>query len=358
MKKRITTGTGEATIGMDLGDKFHAVHELDAEGNTVFHGRISATRQALERTFKDREPVTVAMECGTHSPWTSRLLEEWGHRVLVANPRKLRAIYENPVKDDDRDAEMLARLARVDPELLYPIRHRGRRAQAHRAILKSRDALVKTRTILINQARGIVKGVGERLPRCSAPSFAKKAKDYVPEDLRDALGPVLKTIEELTEKIKHMEKKLTKIRNDEYPEARYLESANGVGPLTAMAFVLTLEDPGRFARSRDVPVYLGLLPRRDQSGETDKQLPITKAGDRYLRRLLVSCAQYILGPFGTDSALRRWGLAMCARGGKNAKKRAVVAVARKLAVILHCLWKRKEYFEPFHESSKGSRQAA
>lgn len=358
MKKHSTAASGGSTVGMDLGDKFHAVYEIDKDGEMVFQGRISATKRALEKTFKDREPLTVAMETGTHSPWTSRALERWGHRVLVGNARKLRAIYTSPNKSDERDAEMLARLARADPKLLSPIRHRGRRAQTHRALLKSRDALVKVRTALINHARGVVKSVGERLPACSAPAFHKKAKDCVPEDLRDGLGPILQTVEELTAKIKIMDRKMADLCANEYPETEYMRSANGVGPVTALAFAVTIEDPDRFRKSRDVPVYLGLLPRRDQSGQSDKQLAITKAGDRYLRRLLVSCAQYILGNFGPDSDLRRWGLAICERGGKNAKKRAVVAVARKLAVILHCLWKRKEFYEPFRESSRRASAAA
>ena len=358
MKKYSTAPVKGSTVGMDLGDKFHTVCEIDEDGEIVFKGRISTTQRALERTFKDREPLTVAMETGTHSPWMSRALESWGHRVLVGNARKLRAIYASTQKTDDRDAEMLARLARADPKLLSPIRHRGRRTQTHRALLKSRDALVKARSALINHARGVVKSVGERLPQCSAPVFHKKAKDHVPEDLHAALGPILQTIEELSDKIKTMDRQLAKLCSSEYPETDYLQSVVGVGPISALAFVVTIEEPERFANSRDVPAFIGLLPRRNQSGESDKQLGISKAGDRYLRRLLVQCAQYILGNFGPDSDLRRWGLAICERGGKNAKKRAVVAVARKLSVILHCLWKRKEYYEPFHNSSRQERAAA
>ncbi len=331
MKKHSTAAREGSTVGMDLGDKFHAVCEIDEDGEIVFKGRISTTQRALE---------------------------SWGHQVLVGNARKLRAIYTSTQKGDDRDAEMLARLARADPKLLSPIRHRGRRTQTHRALLKSRDALVKARSALINHARGVVKSVGERLPKCSAPYFHKKVKDHVPEDLHAALGPILQTIEELTAKIRNMERQLAKLCSSEYPETDYLQSVGGVGPVSALAYIVTIEEPERFANSRDVPAFLGLLPRRNQSGESDKQLGISKAGDRYLRRLLVQCAQYILGNFGPDSDLRRWGLAICERGGKNAKKRAVVAVARKLSVILHCLWKRKERYEPFYASARQERAAA
>ena len=116
--------------------------------------------------------------------------------------------------------------------------------------------------------------------------------------------------------------------------------------MTALAYLLTLEEPGRFEQSRSVGAYVGLTPRRDQSGQTDKQLRITQCGDGYLRQLLVTSSHYILGPFGPDSDLRRYGLRIAERGGKNAKKRAVVAVARKLAVLLHHLWKTGVDYEP------------
>ena len=297
------------TIGVDLGDKFHSFCMLDEDGEVVQEGRMASTAGALEKMFASRPTVLVALEAGTHSPWVSRLLESWGHKVLVGNARKLRLIYADTGKNDDRDAEMLARIARFDPRLLWPIHHRGLRAQSHLAVLKGRDALVKSRTMLINHARGIVKSVGGRLPSSSADSFCKKAYGAVPEMLQDALDPIFRTIAELTQKIKGMDKKIAELCQEEYPETERLQEVKGVGPVTSLAFVLTLEEPDRFAKSRAVPVYLGLTPRRDQSGEVDKQLRITKAGDEYLRRLLISCAHYILGAFGEDSDLRRWGLA-------------------------------------------------
>jgi transposase len=137
---------------------------------------------------------------------------------------------------------------------------------------------------------------------------------------------------------------------EHYPETHHLRQVSGVGPITALAYVLTLDDPDRFRKSREVAPALGLVPKRDQSGDRDPQLRITKTGDSYLRRLLVGSAQYILGPFGPDCDLRRWGLKLAQRGGKNAKKRAVVAVARKLAVLLHHLWVTGEVYDPFYHS--------
>ncbi len=346
------TATGAVTIGMDLGDKFHVLRELDAAGRVVGEGRIAATRRALEREFSRRSPVTVAIEAGTHSPWVSRALEGWGHTVIVGNPRKVRAITSSTTKCDDRDAEMLARLARADRALLSPIRHRSEAAQADRAVLKSRDILVRSRTMMILHCRGVAKSFGAPLASYSAESFAVKARQEIPAVLAPALTPVLDSIEDLTRRIRKIDEEIEQACQEKYPETEPLRTIRGVGALTALAYVLTLEEEERFAKSRAVGAYLGLVPRRDQSGESDKQLRITKAGDRLMRRLLVSSAHYILGPFGADSDLRRWGLAKCECGGKNAKKRAVVGVARKLAVLLHRLWRSGEAYDPFHDSRR------
>jgi len=249
-------------------------------------------------------------------------LEECGHEVLVANSRKLRLIYANKRKTDEVDAENLARLARVDPKLLYPLKHRGEESQAHMAIIRSRQALVDCRTQLVNHVRGAVKSFGHRLPKCPARSFHKRAKERsIPEALLPALGPILEQIGSLTERIHQYDRKLEEISKESYPETDLLRQVEGIGPLSALAFVLTLEDPHRFERSRSVGAYLGLVPARDQSGDRDPQKRISKEGDEMLRKLLVGSAHYVLGPFGSDSDLRRHGEKIAARGGKNAKKR-------------------------------------
>jgi transposase len=265
-------------------------------------------------------------------------------------------IYSHERKTDERDARMLARLGRFDPELLYPIRHRGRQAQADLAVLKARDHLVKARSQLINHVRGAVKAVGERIPSCSAESFHKKAGQTVPDDLKPALHPLVEAIEDLTDRIKRYDMMIERYCKERYPETERLRGIQGVGPLTSLGFVLTLEDPKRFARSRSVPVYLGLLPRVDQSGDHNPPLRITKAGDKFMRRLLIISAQYILGPFADESALRHWGMKMAARGGKSAKKRAVVAVARKLSVVLHRLWETGDTYTPFPHHRQKTRR--
>lgn len=337
-------------VGLDLGDKFSYITMIDQEGELIEESRLPTTKASFQRKFSTLQPCRVAMEVGTHSRWASQLLKELGHDVLVANARKLRAIYHNPRKGDRADAATLARLARLDPELLSPIHHRSPEAQADLAVLRSRDAIVRCRTLLINHARDIVKASGSRLPSCSADSFARKVAPDIPAPLRPALDPVLETIASLTQQIQSYDQTNEELCRERYPETRLLRAIRGVGPLTSLAFILTLENPDRFHRSREVGPAIGLVPRRDQSGDQDPQLRITKTGDSYLRRLLVGSAQYILGPFGPDCDLRRWGLKLAERGGKNAKKRAVVGVARKLAIVLHHLWKTGEIYDPFYQS--------
>lgn len=339
------------TIGLDLGDKYSVFFCLDEDGEFLEEGRLKTTPQRFQKHFGAMEPARIALETGTHSPWISRALESYGHEVIVANSRELRMIYGSHKKNDKADAETLARVARADPMLLKPIEHRGPEAQRSLAYLRARDAVVRTRTKLINSVRGIVKSVGARVSACSASSFHKKAPESIPDELKGALSPVIELVGKLTSQIYLYDKAIEELSKKKYPETEALRQVTGVGPLTALAFVLILEDPRRFAKSRTVGAYVGLTPRLDDSADRKSQLRISKAGDEFLRRLLVGSAQYILGPFGTDSDLRRHGEAIARRGGKNAKKRAVVAVARKLAVLLHRLWRTGEVYEPLRNAS-------
>ncbi len=340
------------TVGLDMGDKNHSICVLDPEGTVMERAVVANTAAAVRQRFGGLAPCLVALEAGTHSGWVSRVLEELGHEVLVGNPRKLRVIWDSDEKGDARDAEMLARIARFDPQLLYPIRHRKPETQGDLAAIKARDMLVKARTMLIAHARGLVKSTGERLPTCSPECFHLRAGEGMPAELAPALEPLVRSIEELTRRIRHCDRLVEKLSTEKYPETKRLRAIGGVGPVTALSFVLVLEDSGRIENSRSVGPFLGLTPKRDQSGQTDKQLRITKAGNAYLRRLLVQCAQYILGEFGADCDLRRFGLKLAERGGKNAKRRAVVAVARKLAVMMHHLWKAGVDYDPLHKRNR------
>jgi transposase len=339
------------TVGIDLGDKYSHLCLLDTEsGEVIEESRLRTTPETFRRRFSSQRPLRIAIEVGTHSPWVSRLLEECGHDVLVANARKVRLIYGGKRKNDKLDAENLARLARLDPKLLYPLKHRDENSQAHLALIRSREALVGCRTQLVNHVRGAVKSFGGRLPKCPARSFHKKVVEHIPEALWSALGPVLETIGSLTERIQDYDRQLETVCHEHYPETDLLRQVEGVGALTALTFVLTLEDPSRFAKSRTVGAYLGLVPARDQSGDRDPQRRISKEGDEMLRKLLVGNAHYILGPFGSDSDLRRHGEKITRGGGKNAKKRAAVAVARKLSMLLHRLWVTGEVYDPLYNT--------
>ena len=340
--------------GVDIGDRYCHICVLDGAGDVIEETRVRTTPMATERYFASKERMRVALEVGTHSPWLSSLIAELGHEVLVANARKLRMIYENDQKDDRVDAEMLARVARMDPKLLAPIQHRGEDARAMLAVIRSRDILVQARTKLVNHVRGSVKAFGGRMRSCSAGSFGKQASE-IPEELTPALMPVMETIRELTQRVRDYDRRIDQAAKDEVPETEALRQVGGVGALTSLAYVLTLENPGRFKNGRAVGSYFGLCPRRDKSGDADPQLRIAKTGDPYMRRLLVGSAHYILGPFGPDSDLRRWGLKLAERGGKNAKKRAAVAVARKLSVLLFRLWQTGEVYEPLRSSDDDDR---
>lgn len=346
-----TMPTKGCTLGLDLGDKYSFYCLLGSDGEVVQEGRVRTTPDALRTFFSSMDACRVAIEAGTHSPWVSRLVKQAGHEVLVANPRKLRMIYQNENKTDKVDAQYLARIARMDPALLSPLQHRGAAAQADLAMIRSRNALVEARTKLINHVRGSVKSVGGRLEKCSSHVFARKVQNSLPTELRTALEPLLSTIQGLTGQIDQMDREVAKLA-EKYPAAEKLQQVDGVGPLTSVSYVLTLEDPQRFKKSRSVGCYLGLRPRSQESGNSSPQLRITKAGDVYLRKLLVGCAHYILGPFGPDTDLRRWGLKLAQRGGKNAKKRAIVAVARKLAVLLHRLWVSDKPYEPLRNITR------
>lgn len=351
------------TVGLDVSDDYSHLAVVDRSGTVVERSRVATEASVLRREFakvskrgKRLSVIRVVVEAGPHSHWISRLLEEEGYEVIVANPRRLRLIYDNDSKSDEVDAEALGRLGRIDPSLLKPIKHRTLKSQSDLTLIRSREALVKSRTQLVNHVRGVVKSFGVQLTKCSTKSFHHQVANQIPEILRPSLTPVIDMIEELSRKIYGYSRLVEQKAVTEYPVTGRLRQLRGVGALTALAYVLVLEDPNRFRNSRMAGSYIGLRPRRDQSGGKDPELRITKAGDRMLRSLLVGSAQYILGPFGEDSDLRRWGNKLAARGGKNAKKKAVVAVARKLAVVLHHLWLTGEDYNPLRNHHYMERQ--
>jgi transposase len=346
------------TIGLDLGDRWSFYCVLEEAGKIILEQKVPTTTEGMKQTFARMPRSLIALETGTHSPWVSRLLTELGHEVIVAHAQKVELITKSKRKDDRHDARTLARLARIDPELLGPVRHRSAKAQIHLTVIRARAELVSARTALVNAARGLVKSYGQRLPTCGTQQVNRELAAGLSTEMREVLEPLLKEIESLNEPIKEYDERMEKIAKESYPQVARLKQVKGVGTQIALTYVLTLEDPYRFPKSREVGCFLGLRPGRRNSGESEPQKNISKEGDRYLRTMMVQGAHYILGPFGEDSDLRRWGLKLAERGGKNAKKRAVVAVARKLAVLLHRLWVSGEVYEPLRNSNKAMRAAA
>src|ERR1700730_12579706 len=346
------------TIGLDLGDRSSWYCVLDEAGEVLLEQRLGTTRQAMKEAFGGMPRSRIALETGMHSPWVSRGLSELGHEVIVAHARNVRLIGESRKKDDRIDARTLARLARIDPQLLAPVKHRSAQAQADLMVIRARAGLVRARTSLINTARGLTKSYGERLRGCNVRNMNPEKAESLSPELQAALEPLLNAIESLSERIVEYNERIENLAQQSYPQVALLKQIKGVGTLIALTFLLTLEDPHRFGKSRDGRCYLGLQPGRRNSGRSEPQLHISKEGDPYLRTLLVQGAQHILGPFGIDCDLRRWGLKLAERGGKSGKKRAIVATARKLAVLLHHLWVSGEVYEPLHNSSRTTVAAA
>ena len=341
-----------SAMGMDLGDKISRYCALGAEGEIASEGAVATTRKAMREKFSGMARCRIAIEVGTHSAWVSRLLTGLGFEAIVANARQVQLITANSRKSDRVDARLLARLARVDPQLLRPIRHRSEAAQADLRTIRIRAVLVETRTKLINAARGFAKSDGSRLPSCDAASMDLEKMEALPAELQHGLRPLLEQVESLTAQIHQLDAVLEQIARTKDPETKLLTQVSGVGTLIALTFVLTVEDRDRFSRSREVGCYVGLRPRQSDSGQRQPQLAITKEGDRYLRQLLVQGAHCILSRRGPDTDLKRWGLRLSERGGANAKKRALVAVARKLAVLLHRLWSSAEVYQPLGYRAK------
>jgi len=349
---------GQLTVGLDLGDRSSAYCILNEAGEIVLEHKLATTPEAMKQVFGSLPRCRIAMETGTHSPWVSRLLSALGHEVIVGHAQKVRLITKSRRKDDRLDARTLARLARIDAELLSPVKHRSAQAQLHLTEIRARAGLVGARTALVNAARGLVKSSGERLRKCGTQQFNREITNGLSAGMREALEPLLREVESLNERIREYDRRIERMAKETYPEAALLKQVKGVGDLIATTYVLTIEDPQRFRKSRDAGCFVGLQPGRRNSGDSEPQMRISKEGDEYLRTLLVQGAHYILGPFGEDSDLRRWGLKLAMRGGKNAKKRAVVAVARKLAVLLHRLWVSGEVYEPLRNSQKAMNAAA
>src|SRR5713226_5932593 len=346
---------GRLTVGVDLGDRWSQYCILGLEGETLAEGQLRTTQEDVGEFFQALTVARVVIEVGTHSAWVQDVITEWGHEVLVANPRLMEGSKRRKRKSDRIDANKLARLGRVDPQSLYPIRHRSREVRQDLVVLRARDALVSVRTELINTTRGLVKSMGTRLPRCSSPSFAEKVKDAIPVEVGEALLPLVQLTETVNDCIARYDQKI------EEPEEVWTHdiaaTSEGGGPDHLCGLRINPGGSATIQQQSRGRALSGAGAEAGRLGDSQPQLGISKTGDRMLRRLLVGSSQYMLGAFGLDTHLRRYGLRLCERGGKNAKKRAVVAVARKLAVLLHHLWVTGDVYEPLHQTGAETRTA-
>ena len=348
----LTTVQVPTTVGLDISDRDSHFHVMRGDGVTLSTGKVATVASELTQRFDEWAGCRLVIEAGCHSPWISRLGLARGLEVVVANPRRVELIAKSDKKTDRTDAETLARLGKSNIEVLAPITHRSKQAQEHLAVLRARNAAVSARTMLINQVRGTLKSHGHRAPKCAAQCFASRVKETIAAELAPALLPIVELIAHTDQAIRGYDKKLEGIAEEHYPVTEQLRAIRGVGPIVSLALVLTLDDPKRY-KARDVGAYLGLVPRMQCSGKMQPQLGITKAGDREMRRLLVISANYILGRHGPDCDLRRFGLRLAGDGGdKNAKKRAKVAVARKLAILMHHLWRTGAVYDPLFLAKK------
>lgn len=345
----LSASPSQQTIALDVGDRRTHLCAL-ADRKVIGRASFPTTSEGLADALRAYPGCKVVLEAGSQSPWMSRAIRRLGHEVQVADPRRVELLSKDPRKTDRRDAEMLARMCAGMPELLGSVHHRGEVAQSHLSIVRARDLLVRMRTMAVQQTRGICKAFGLTLPGASTDGFVAKVTPLIPEPLKPALDPVLATIHHLAKGIRAYDQLLARLAAEHYPEVARMQQIDGVGPVISVAFVLSIEDPKRFASSRQVGSWLGLCPRSHSSGDSSPQLRISKAGDGRMRRLLTQGAQRILGSFGNDCDLRRFGLQIAARGGKSAKKRAITAVARKLAVLMHRLWVTGADYDPLYQA--------
>jgi transposase len=343
---------------MDMGDKSHKAVVIGNDGREVERVDAANTREGVAAFLGGHPGATLAMETGTHCRWVGALASGLGLRVLVANARKTEVIWKSSRKNDWRDAELLAKVARTDPSLLHPVKLRGAGDQRLMRIAKSRDALVRCRTAIVNQVRGFCKAEGARLRKCSTERFATLKKE-LPAEVADVACHLFDTLAHLNEKIRAydgiLRETMLRLRRE---DAEAVMQIQGVGPVTAAVFLAAVGGADGFGKPRDAGAYLGLVPRQGQSGGRDPQLRISKEGDAMARRALVTSANHILGRFGKDSDLRRLGLRIAERGGKNAKKRAKVAVARKLAVTMLALLRSKEEYRPLWGEAPAEAESA
>ncbi len=334
-------------VGIDVHQKYSELCVVSDRGEIVDQERAPTTEARLRRFFKNRPPSRVLLESGPMTPWVYRLLSELVQEVVVVNPRRVRLIAESTLKTDKADAEVLARIGRLDLGLLRPVYQRTEAAQDLRTRLRVRSALVRSRTALINTVRGLLRAQGYRLAPSTTRTFMTRyGAAKIPKTLTLTIDPLVEMIVGLTQQIDLLHQGLVEQSRADALTTR-LQTVPGVGPLVSLAFVGWMDRSQRFQNSRDVGACLGLRPRLRSSGGHEHRGRITREGDSEMRRLLVQAAHCALRS-KRDSALKRWAEQLLQRVGKS---KTVVALARKIAVLLHHLWVTGGSFRPFPQAA-------
>ena len=351
------------TIGADVSDrttKICVMTKADGgERRIVVETTCATTETGFEEAFsKFDRSWPVVFETGTHCRWMDRLFRKMGFRTIIGNPGKIPSITKSNTKNDRNDARELARLALADPAMLHPVFLRGETFQQMLRFHHARNMLISQRTQTINQIRGFAKSMGHRIERTSTERFHELGKAEWPEELEECAWPLMGSLKTINLKIKAYDKLIARLA--ERPEFKAMvervRAVYGVGIIGSTVFIAAIGGrPDRFGHARDVGAYLGMTPKQDKSGDDDKQLHITHAGTEIVRTALVECAGIVMMSNAKDTDLKLKGLRIAMRGGKIARRKAKVAVARGLAVAMLALLKdpEREYVPLSEEGRRG-----
>jgi transposase len=332
-------------VGLDVSQKSTSICVIDAYGECVWEGVCASEPAEIARTVCERAPdaETIGFETGPLAVWHWHALHDYGLPVVCLHARHAHAAIKMQINKTDRnDAYALAQIVRTGWYRAVEVKSMD--THRIRLMLTARARVVSMRTTLYSQIRGLLKTFGIVLRPAKGGSFEQLVRQAISSDaqLQGVIGSLLTIWCSLTDELRIYDREVERAaRNHEV--CRLLMTTPGVGSLTALAFVTAIDNPCRFRRSIDVGAYLGLTPRRYQSGEVDRVGRISKCGDRMARSLLFEAAHILLTRIKTRSALQTWGQALSRRVGP---KKAKVAVARRLAVTLHRMWVDGAEFAP------------
>lgn len=339
----------DTIIALDVSDrtaKVCVMGKIAGRKHIIEQTTIQMTKDAFRAYLGAKNPSwPVVFETGTHCRWMENTVKSLGMKPIVANPARMRMMSESNTKNDRNDARELAQMALADVDLLHPVSLRGETCQQMLRLLKARDAMVAVRTKFVNQLRGFAKSMGFRLPGCSARKVGRLDKTQWPDDFEAVAWPIMDVLETLELKIKAYESQIRKLASSPELEAKIdrVREVYGIGLLSGCALVASIDaNPERFSKARDAGAYFGLVPKQRQSGEMDMQCHITMAGSEYVRNLMVESAQIALRDGAKDTDIKLKGLRICERGGRIARRKAVIAVARCLVVTAVALLKHPE----------------